>query len=159
MKKVYEKFCKFEQALAIFLLSLITVLVFAAALTRTFGFPINWAQDVALIAFAWLVFIGGDISVRTTGLIGVDLFVKMFPKKVQKGLDILFKVIILVFLAVLAIYGYQYVLSGYKRMITTLNVTYATVTASVPVGALLMMISTSVKLVESIKKPVDKWGE
>ena len=25
MKKVYEKFCKFEQALAIFLLSLITV--------------------------------------------------------------------------------------------------------------------------------------
>lgn len=37
MKKVYEKFCKFEQALAIFLLSLITVLVFAAALTRTFG--------------------------------------------------------------------------------------------------------------------------
>ena len=44
-------------------------------------------------------------------------------------------------------------------MITPLNVTYATVTASVPVGALLMMISTSVKLVETIKKPVDKWGE
>ena len=52
MKKAYEKFCRFEQALAIFLLSLITILVFAAALTRTFGFPINWAQDVALIAFA-----------------------------------------------------------------------------------------------------------
>ena len=100
MKKAYEKFCRFEQALAIFLLSLITILVFAAALTRTFGFPINWAQDVALIAFAWMVFIGGDIAVRTTGLIGVDLFVKMFPKKVQKALDILFKVIILVFLAV-----------------------------------------------------------
>ena len=30
MKKVYEKFCKFEQALAIFLLSLITVLVCGA---------------------------------------------------------------------------------------------------------------------------------
>jgi len=68
-------------------------------------------------------------------------------------------VIILVFLAVLAIYGYQYVLSGYKRMITTLNVTYATVTASVPVGALLMMVSTSINLAESIKRPADKWGE
>ena len=34
MKKAYEKFCRFEQALAIFLLSLITILVFAAALTR-----------------------------------------------------------------------------------------------------------------------------
>ena len=116
MKKVYEKFCEFEQALAIFLLSLITVLVFAAAL-HPLGLPdqAGREQDVALIAFAWLVFIGGDISVRTTGLIRVDLFVKMFPQKVQKGLDILFKVIILVFLAVLAIYGYQYVLSGYKH--------------------------------------------
>ena len=44
MKKAYEKFCWFEQALAIFLLSLITILVFAAALTRTFGFPINWRR-------------------------------------------------------------------------------------------------------------------
>lgn len=159
MKKFYEWFCKFEQWLAIVLLASITILVFSAALLRTFGRPINWAQDAALIAFAWMVFIGGDIAVRTTGLIGIDLIVKKFPKQVQKGIDIAFKCIILVFLAVLVVYGYQYVLSGYKRMITTLNVTYATVTAAVPVGALLMIISTATKLIESIKKPVDKWGE
>ena len=159
MKKAYEKFCVLEQWLAMFLLAGITVLVFVSAMMRTFGLPLNWAQDAALIMFAWLSFIGGDIALHSTGLIGVDLIVVHFPKAVQKVIDILFKVIMLAFLAVLVVYGYQYVMTGYKRLITTLNVSYAFVTASVPVGSLLMIISVSTNLYKSIKTPVEKWGE
>ena len=159
VKKIYARFCWLEQQIAMVLLAAITVLVFVSALTRTFGYPINWAQDAALIMFAWLAFIGGDIALHSTGLIGIDLIVRRFPKVFQKGIDILFKIVMLVFLAVLIIYGYQYVLTGYKRLITTLNVSYAFVTASVPVGAVLMIISVSINLVKSIKTPVEKWGE
>ena len=49
--------------------------------------------------------------------------------------------------------------TGYKRLITTLNVSYAFVTAAVPVGALLMIISVGQNLYKSIKTPVEKWGE
>ena len=159
MKKAYEKFCQLEQWIAMILLAGITVLVFVSAMMRTFGFPLNWAQDAALIMFAWLSFIGGDIALHSTGLIGVDLFVVHFPKRVQKTIDIVFKVIMLAFLAVLVVYGFQYVMTGYKRLITTLNVSYAYVTASVPVGALLMIISVGTNLYKSIKTPVEKWGE
>ena len=159
MKKAYEKFCQLEQWIAMLLLAGITVLVFVSAMMRTLGFPLNWAQDAALIMFAWLSFIGGDIALHSTGLIGVDLFVVHFPKKVQKAIDILFKVIMLVFLAVLVYFGFQFVMTGYKRLITTLNVSYAYVTASVPVGALLMIISGGQNLYKSIKTPVEKWGE
>ena len=72
MKKAYEKFCQFEQWLAMLLLAGITVLVFVSAMMRTIGFPLNWAQDAALVMFAWLSFIGGDIALHSTGLIGVD---------------------------------------------------------------------------------------
>lgn len=159
MKKAYEKFCQFEQWLAMLLLAGITVLVFVSAMMRTFGFPLNWAQDAALIMFAWLSFIGGDIALHSTGLIGVDLIVTHFPKKVQKIIDIIFNVVMIAFLVVLVIYGFQYVMTGYKRLITTLNVSYAWVTASVPVGALLMIISVGTNLYKSIKTPVEKWGE
>lgn len=159
MKKVYEKFCRLEQWIAMLLLAGITVLVFVSAITRTFGFPLNWAQDAALIMFAWLSFIGGDIALHSTGLIGIDLIVKHFPKAVQKGIDIAFKIVMLAFLAVLVVNGYSYVMTGYKRLITTLNMSYAWVTASVPVGALLMIISVSQNLVRSIRTPVEKWGE
>ena len=159
MKKVYEKFCKLEQWIAMLLLAGITVLVFVSAMMRTIGFPLNWAQDAALIMFAWLSFIGGDIALHSTGLIGVDMIVTHFPKSVQKTIDIVFKVIMLVFLVVLVYFGFQYVKTGYKRLITTLNVSYAYVTSSVPVGALLMIISVGQNLVKSIKTPVEKWGE
>ena len=159
MKKAYEKFCQLEQWIAMLLLAGITVLVFVSAMMRTLGFPLNWAQDAALIMFAWLSFIGGDIALHSTGLIGVDMFVMHFPKVVQKAIDILFKVIMLAFLSVLVIYGFQYVMTGYKRLITTLNVSYAFVTASVPVGALLMIVSVGTNLYKSIKTPVEKWGE
>ena len=159
LKKIYEKFCTLEQWIAMALLAGITVLVFVSAMMRTIGFPLNWAQDAALIMFAWLAFIGGDIALHSTGLIGVDLFVTHFPKAVQKAIDILFKVIMIVFLAVLVYYGYQYVMTGYKRLITTLNVSYAYVTSSVPVGAFLMIISVGQNLYKSIKTPVEKWGE
>ena len=159
MKKAYEKFCQLEQWIAMLLLAGITVLVFVSAMMRTLGFPLNWAQDAALIMFAWLSFIGGDIALHSTGLIGVDLFVVHFPKRVQKAIDILFKVIMLVFLGVLVYFGFQYVMTGYKRLITTLNISYAYVTASVPVGALLMIISVGQNLMKSIKTPVEKWGE
>ena len=159
MKKAYAKFCQFEQWLAMILLAGITILVFAAALMRTVGFPLNWAQDAALIMFAWLSFIGGDIALHSTGLIGINLIVKHFPKAVQKGIDIAFKIVMLAFLAVLVVNGYSYVMTGYKRLITTLNMSYAWVTASVPVGALLMIISVSQNLVRSIRTPVEKWGE
>lgn len=159
MKKFYEKFCQLEQWLAILLLAGITILVFVSAMARTLGFPINWAQDAALVAFAWLVFLGGDIALRTTGLIGIDLIIRRFPKSVQKCLDIAFKVVMLVFLAVLVVNGFSYMVSGYKRMINTLNISYAWVTASVPVGSFLMIISVAINLVKSIKTPVEKWGK
>ena len=159
MKKIYEKFCKIEQWIAMFLLAGITVLVFISALMRTIGLPLNWAQDAALVMFAWLSFIGGDIALHSTGLIGVDMFVSHFPKAVQKGIDILFKIVMLAFLVVLVYFGFQYVMTGYKRLITTLNVSYAWVTASVPVGALLMIISVGQNLYKSIKTPVETWGE
>ena len=159
MKKAYEKFCQLEQWIAMLLLAGITVLVFVSAMMRTIGLPLNWAQDAALIMFAWLSFIGGDIALHSTGLIGVDMIVTHFPKAVQKAIDVIFKVIMIAFLAVLVIYGFQYVATGYKRLITTLNVSYAFVTASVPVGALLMIISVGTNLYKSIKTPVEKWGE
>ena len=106
MKKFYEKVCKLEELIALILVAGIAVLVFVSALMRTIGHPLNWAQDVALIAFAWLIFLGSDVAMRGSGLIGVDLFVKKFPAGVQKVLDILFKVIIAAFLCVLIYYGY-----------------------------------------------------
>lgn len=150
MKKLYTGFCRFEENLALILLAGLTVLVFLSALFRTFNNPLNWAQDVALVAFAWLIFIGGDIAVRGSGLIGVDLLVGRLPKRARLVLDIIYKVLIMCFLCVLVVNGCIMVSSGWSRQITALHISYGWVTMAVPVGAALMLISTAIKLRESL---------
>lgn len=159
MKEIYKKFAKLEGIIANILLISIFALVFLSAFTRTLGHPINWAQDAALVAFAWMTFLGSDLAIRNTRLIGIEVLTKHFPKIIQKYLDIIFKIIIIIFLIILIKYGYVMVITGIRRTITTLRISYAYVTASVPVGAFLMIISTAIRLIESIKTPIEKWGE
>ncbi len=156
MKKFYKKACELEELIALILVAGIAILVFISALTRTFGHPLNWAQDVALIAFAWLIFLGSDVAMRGSGLIGVDLFVKKFPHTIQKAIDIAFKSIIAVFLCALIYYGIGMTVSGWARQITSLHVSYSWVTMSVPVGSFFMLISTVLNLIERIKTPADQ---
>lgn len=156
MKKIYQAFCKFEEWLAMFLLGGLAMLVFISALMRTLKHPLNWAQDVALVAFAWLIFFGSDVAVRGSGLIGIDMLVKHFPKKIQKAIDILFKVMILVFLGILVYYGIKMTQTGWKRQITALGISYGWVTMAVPTGSFFMIISTMLKLIERIKTPADQ---
>jgi len=158
IKKVYEYFCKFEEAVASGLLLTIATLVFISALARTFGNPINWAADIALMCFAWLVFLGGDIAIRNKRLVVIDLIVIKFPKVIQKALGLIFSVMMLAFLGLLLRFGIPLVLETTNRLMNTLTVSYAWVTLAVPVGAFFMLISTAVCLVEDIKKPVSEWG-
>ncbi|WP_300330060.1 TRAP transporter small permease [Fusobacterium sp.] len=159
MKEIYKKFAKLEGIIANILLISIFILVFLSAFTRTLGHPINWAQDAALVAFAWMTFLGSDLAIRNTRLIGIEVLTKRFPKVIQKYLDIIFKIIIIIFLIILIRYGYTMVITGIRRTITTLGISYAYVTASVPVGSFLMIISTMIRLIESVKTPIEKWGE
>ena len=153
MKRAYEKFCRFEEKLALVLLAGLAVLVFISALMRTFKHPLNWDQDVALVAFAWLIFIGGDVAVRGSGLIGVDMVVSKLPKSVQKWLDVFYKCLIIAFLCVLVFYGIRMVRQGWSRQIAALGISYGWVTLAVPVGSFLMIISTAISLVKRIKTP------
>ena len=153
MKRAYEKFCRFEEKLALVLLAGLAVLVFISALMRTFKHPLNWAQDVAPVAFAWLIFIGGDVAVRGSGLIGVDMVVSKLPKSVQKWLDVFYKCLIIAFLCVLVFYGIRMVRQGWSRQIAALGISYGWVTLAVPVGSFLMIISTAISLVKRIKTP------
>ena len=156
MKKTYKAFCKFEEVLAMLLLGGLAALVFISALMRTFKHPLNWAQDIALVAFAWMIFFGSDIAVRGSGLIGIDMLVKHFPNNVRKTIDIIFKIMILVFLCILVFYGIRMTVTGWKRQITALGISYGWVTMAVPTGAFFMIISTTLKLIERIKTPADQ---
>lgn len=159
MKKISNIVLKTEEVFAGTLLCMISVLVFMSAIARTIGMPINWAQDISLLAFAWLTFVGADIVAKTGNLIRIDMLEKKFPKMLRKPLTLVFDVAMVLFLLILIVYGFMLVSQSWFRTFNTLKLSYAWCTLSVPVGSLLLFFTMIGKFVKDLKTPTKEWGE
>lgn len=80
---------KLEESFLCLLLVSMTLLVFAEVIAR-FGFNagIHWAQEVTLTLSAWFVLFGASYGVKVGAHIGVDVFVKLLPRGVHRGVTI-----------------------------------------------------------------------
>ncbi len=155
MHKIDAAICKLEKLFTATLLAVISSLVFVAAVMRKFGYPLNWAQDISLLCFAWLTFIGADYLMRTDKLIVIDLLYNYFPGKVKKALNILFGLGMSFFLIVLIWYGFPLVMQSWNRVFNTLKLSYAWCTLCVPVGSILMLSTVIKKMIHDIKTPAN----
>lgn len=158
MKKIYGYICHAEVFLAKISLAVMSFLIFIAAISRTFRYPIVWATDISTFLFAWCVFLSADATMRRGKLVSLDLLTSRLPPQFQKILYLVNQVIIIVFLVALIGYGFQ--LSYTTRLRTFQGIpgfSYTWVTLSVPVGSILMLITSILKTREKFGiSPKDK---
>lgn len=147
MIKIYAYICKGETLVIKSFLVFIVVLVFVAASTRYLGYPINWSVDMAVCLFAWCTFLSADVAWRNNKLMRVDFLVGKLSPRNQKSIEIINLVIIAIFLCALIVFGLW--LSYTTRFRTFQGIpgfSYTWVTLSVPVGSVLMLITTINKI-------------
>ena len=143
MKKIYNHIGVGELLVVKMAFVSLVLLVFIAAFTRYIGYPINWSVDMAQCLFAWCTFLAADIAMRNNKLMKVDFFVNKLPENYKTKIELLNMIIILVFLMALIAYGSW--LSYTTRFRTFQGIpgfSYTWVTLSVPIGSLLMSITT-----------------
>lgn len=148
INRIYSLFCRIELWTTACLLLAIATLVFISAVARTIGQPLNWATDISLLLFAWMVFLGGDVVIRETNLISVDMFQKKLPPWMQKTLMLIFYVMMMVFLVIMARYGVPLARRNWKRQFQVLPISYSWCTLAVVVGSILMCLSTLIRTVK-----------
>lgn len=152
MKKVYETYCKLEEILVGVIFVSIVVLIFSAAFFRQFDNPIVWADDIAKLLFSWAAFLGADVAMRYSRLVGVDMLVKKLPRKTAKTIQIMVFAIIIALLAAFVLFGIRLSIESVDRSFQTLSwLSYSLVTASLPVSSLLMILTAGLKIVKIVK--------
>lgn len=152
MKKLYEYICRAEVFVAKYTLVAIALLIFGAAMARFFRHPIPWAMDASTFLFGWCVFLSGDAALRHDKLVCIDAVVKLLPKKLQYYIKLFNYIVIALFL--LALIGYGSYLSYTTRYRTFQGIpgfSYSWVTISVPIGSLLMLVTTIRKIGEECR--------
>ena len=141
-----------EAAIAMTFLALMVGLIFVGAVSRAFGYPLNWTTDAATAFFAWACFLCADIAWRRNALMSIDFLPDLLPSTAQKGLRLANYLIISAFLLYLTVMGAWLAWTSRARNFQGIpEVSYSWVTASAVVGGLLLLITTLLKIKDEVQ--------
>ncbi|MGJ8455658.1 TRAP transporter small permease [Pseudothermotoga sp. U03pept] len=157
MKKFDQYLLAFEKTAAKILIVTMIIFIFTSGIARFLRHPMNWAVDMSTFMFAWACFFAVDVAWRNNRMMSVDLLVKRFPEKVQKVIRLINYSIIAAFLVYLIIWGIRLTYTTRFRTFAGIhNFSYSWVNVSVPVGAVLTLRTTIMKIIAEFKKSPDK---
>lgn len=129
---------KIENIIAIFVISLLSVVVFLQVFFRyVLNNPLAWSEELARFLAIWLVYISAAIVLRDDSHMSMDYFVKLFSPKVQAWADVIGKIIISTFLLV-----------GIKESFKIIRITMSQLSPSldIPMGLIYLALPTSFSL-------------
>ena len=128
-----------DTVLGILVLVTFSGVIFRYLLNR----PLEWLEEVQMMAIVWVVFLGAGAAFRECGHVAVEILVEMFPQKVQKILHILVSVLIVTVLAFLTVLSARYagisLASGRRTGI--LRIPYYQIYGIIPIACVWMMVS------------------
>ena len=136
---MHDRFTKIEELLAMVFFATTAFLVFLGAITRTVGYPLIWAIDIAQMSFVWACVLGADIALKRNAHIEIDILVRTFSREARRILAIVFLIMISAFLATLVWLGINLTLLNLERPLGDVGISYGFVTSAIPVGAFLML--------------------
>ena len=139
--------CAAEALVAAAFLILMVVLIFLGGVMRMLGEPINWSSDAATALFAWACFLCADIAWRRNSLMAIEVLTDRLPERLQFAFRMLNYALIAAFLVYLVVMGlYLSWISRVRSFQGIPQISYSWVTMSLPVGALLLMVTTVLKV-------------
>lgn len=104
-----------ESTICMILLSSFTVVLFLQVVMRkVFNNSLSWSEELARYLFIWMVFIGISYGAKQMKHLKIDVFLKIFPKKVRPYIIIFADVIVLVFAAIVFYSAYVIVMQYFK---------------------------------------------
>ena len=153
MRALYARLLRLEAILAGIFLILMVALVFTGGVARLARHPQNWTIDLATCFFAWATFLCADIAWRRDALMSINLLTARVPPRVQRMLTYCNYLLISAFLIYLIYTG---ILLSYVSRARSFQgipeISYSWVTMSLPVGGGLLLITTLLKLRETMRR-------
>lgn len=153
MNNILKRFGKdFELYLGSFFLSITTVIVIMNVFTRYFlKFTYTWAEEVAVGAFVWTIFLGFASAYKNKDLIGVEVLVAVLPEKGRNVVEFITSIIITILSGIMFYFSYIYVV-GSTKITAALEVSYKYIYAAIILAFALVTLYSVYFSVQSFKK-------
>lgn len=149
--KIMKKMAEFMLMIAA--ISLVaTIAVNAVEIFRRFAFDASfyWIQDVTLLGMMWFIFPGMVmISYKGTDVF-VDIFITKFPPRVQKVVQILNNIMVMVICSILFYYSYKLLILRLGKSMLTSEIPYFWYTLAMVIVFLQLTLVYFGKILKSV---------
>lgn len=126
----------------VIMLAVMSVVVFAQVVFRLIHGTIPWSEELSKYLLIWATFLGSALCVRKGSLVGLEIIFMVLPKKAGKIATIVIQIMAAIFLLFLVVVGYQTASLVWTQTTPVLKMSMGLMYASIPTGALFMLINT-----------------
>ncbi|HLR34883.1 MAG TPA: TRAP transporter small permease [Tissierellales bacterium] len=153
MNKFWENFKRdFELYIGSIFLAITSIVVIMNVFTRYFlKFTYHWAEEVAVAAFVWVIFLGLANAYKTDHLIGVEAIMKLLPKRGRRIVEFIVSIVVSILAGSMFYFSYKYV-AGSTKITAALEISYSYINSSIVISFALITIYSVFFAVRSFKK-------
>ena len=142
--KILKVIGNLDIAIAAIALVILIVLTSSGVFMRyILGQPYTWLEEVQLFCMVWIVFAAGGAAFRTGNHVAIEMVVELFPKKIQKVIEIFVDIVILFVIGYLFLQsiGFIKLFVASGRSTSMIKIPYTLIYGIAPVSYILMIIS------------------
>ena len=134
LKNIVEHFC-------FLLVIVLSVVVFFQVFNRfILKAPWAWSEELAMLLFQWVVFLGAAVGVKRMSHFGIDLVVEKFSGKTRHIIELIVPLAIGAIAVTLIVEGFKLLKLTQYQLYTTMPFSHAWATAAMPVSGILMIL-------------------
>lgn len=138
LKKAFDNLI--EGVCAILMVAL-AVVVFIQVFNRfVLKTPLAWSEDLAMLLYQWVVFVGAALGVKRLRHFGIELLVRQLPERVRHRIELTTPLVMLVVAVVMIIQGWAILGLNRTRTYSTMDLSYTWAFLPIPLSGVLIIV-------------------
>jgi TRAP-type C4-dicarboxylate transport system permease small subunit len=138
MRKILSNFV---EGVAVILVVALAVVVFLQVFNRyVLKAPLAWSEDLAMLLFQWVTFLGAAIGVRRMRHFGIELVVRNLPEKIHRAIEYIIPVLVGIVALIMVTEGIELLSYNRSRIYSSMNLSYTWAYLPIPISGCLMII-------------------
>ena len=138
MKKLAHNLVEaMSAAMVVALAVIVFVQVFNRFVLKT---PLAWSEDLAMLLFQWVVFLGAALGVKRMRHFGIELVVRMLPARVQHWVELLTPLVMAIVALVMITQGWIILTFNRTRIYSTMDLSYTWAFLPIPLSGVLILL-------------------
>ena len=120
--------------------------------------PLAWSEDLAMLLFQWVAFLGAAVGVKRMRHFGIELVVRKLSEKARRRVEILVPFVVGIVAVIMITEGYDLIGFNYNRIYSSMDLSYTWAYLPIPISGLLMIIYLVQQEVRRLKVQKEERG-